>query len=157
MFRRFLRHKIIRDKDLLLTFSKPPLFPRLLPRTSVGNVKIGFVFAAPNRSILIQPSELTRFASIPNWLCLALFSVPGPPQRERPDTPVPSACCCCLLRSRPSSPRTRHPPGPPPSAIWPSPSAIYHSPLATRRSSGPLDTRCPVSGSAGPIPRQSGP
>src|SRR5208283_901983 len=41
MFRRFLRHKIIRDKDLLLTFPKPPLFPRLLPRTSVGNVKIG--------------------------------------------------------------------------------------------------------------------
>src|SRR5208337_1669868 len=39
MFRRFLRHKIIRDKDLLLTFPKPPLFPRLLPRTSVGNVK----------------------------------------------------------------------------------------------------------------------
>src|SRR5208337_3095353 len=38
MFRRFLRHKIIRDKDLLLTFPKPPLFPRLLPRTSVGNV-----------------------------------------------------------------------------------------------------------------------
>src|SRR5208337_4468483 len=41
MFRRFLRHKIIRDKDLLLTFPKPPLFPRLLPRTSVGNVIIG--------------------------------------------------------------------------------------------------------------------
>src|SRR5208337_3852132 len=42
MFRRFLRHKIIRDKDLLLTFPKPPLFPRLLPRTSVGNVSFGF-------------------------------------------------------------------------------------------------------------------
>src|SRR5208337_4489554 len=40
MFRRFLRHKIIRDKDLLLTFPKPPLFPRLLPRTSVGNVRL---------------------------------------------------------------------------------------------------------------------
>ncbi|MGZ3380456.1 MAG: DUF433 domain-containing protein [Isosphaeraceae bacterium] len=40
MFRRFLRHKIIRDKDLLLTFPKPPIFPRLLPGTSVGNVTI---------------------------------------------------------------------------------------------------------------------
>jgi len=67
---------------------------------------IGFVFAALNRSILIQPSELTRFASIPNWLCLALFSVPGPPQRERPDTPVASARCFHLHGRHPSSPRT---------------------------------------------------
>jgi hypothetical protein len=28
---------------LLLIFPKPPLFPRLLPGTSVGNVTIGFV------------------------------------------------------------------------------------------------------------------
>ena len=34
---------------------------------------IGFVFAPPDRWILIQPSEVTRFASIPNWLCFALF------------------------------------------------------------------------------------
>ncbi len=117
---------------------------------------IGFVFAQPDRSILIQPSEVTRFASIPNWLCLAPFSVHGPPQRERPDTPVPSARCCCLLPSHPSSPRTRHPSGMrhPPFGIRHPPSAIRHPPLFRRH---PLDTRCPVSGSAGPIPRQSGP
>src|SRR5271157_572602 len=96
-----------------------------------------FVFAPPDRSSLIQPSEVTRFASIPNWLCLALFSVPGPPQRERPDTPVPSARCCCLLCSHPSSP-------PHSSSAWPSAirhlasairhlaSAIRHLPSATR-------------------------
>jgi len=119
----------------------------------------GFVFAPPDRSILIQPSEMTRFASIPNWLCLATFSVPGPPQRERLDAPVPSARCCCLLRSHPSSPRNRHPPGlrhlasairHPPSAICHSPPATRHPPLFRRH---PLDTRCSVSGSACPIPR----
>ncbi len=108
----------------------------------------GFVFAPPDRSILIQPFDVTRFASIPNWLCLAPFSVPGPPQRERPDTPVPSARCCCLLHSHPSSPRTRHPPG-----LRHPPLASRHPPLFRRQ---PLDTRCPVSASAGPIPRQSG-
>src|SRR5271165_6996118 len=86
----------------------------------------GFVFAPPDRSILIQPSEVTRFASIPNWLCLATFSVPGPPQRERPDAPVPLARCCCLLRSHPSSPCIRHPP-----VIRHLASAIRHLPLAT--------------------------
>ncbi len=87
----------------------------------------GFVFAPPDRSILVQPSEVTRFASIPNWLCLATFSVPGPPQRERPDAPVPLARCCCLLRSHPSSPCIRHPP-----VIRHLASAIRHLPLATR-------------------------
>ncbi len=91
----------------------------------------GFVFAPPDRSILIQPSEVTRLVSIPNWLCLALFSVPGPSQRERLDAPVPSARCCCLLRSHPSSPRTRHPP-----CLRHLASAIHHLPLATRHSSG---------------------
>ena len=112
---------------------------------------IGFVFAPPDRSILIQPSEVTTFASIANWLCLAPFSVPGPPRRERPDTPVPLARCCCLLRSYPSLPRTRHPPA---SAIRHPPFGLRHPPLFRRH---PLDTRCPVSGSAGPISRQSGP
>ncbi len=46
---------------------------------------IGFVFAPPDRSILIQPSEVTSFASIPNWLCLAPFAVPGPRQSGPPD------------------------------------------------------------------------
>src|SRR5208337_3452470 len=57
MFRRFLRHKIIRDKDLLLTFPKPPLFPRLLPRTSVGNVHLGLTKIAPKGKglVLLQP------------------------------------------------------------------------------------------------------
>jgi hypothetical protein len=109
----------------------------------------GFVFAPPDRSILIQPSEVTRFASVPNWLCLATFSVPGPPQWERPDAPAPSARCRCLLRSHPSSPRIRHPPG-----LRHLASAIRHPPLFRRQ---PLDTRCSVSGSACPIPRQSGP
>src|SRR5271157_281827 len=40
MFRRFLRHKVIRDNGLLLIFPKPPLFPRLLPGTFVGNVNL---------------------------------------------------------------------------------------------------------------------
>ena len=93
---------------------------------SLSRPGIGFVFAPPDRSILIQPSEVTRFASIANWLCLAPFSVPGPPRRERPDTSVPSARCCCLLRSYPSSPRTRHPPA---SAIRHL--ASSHPPLAT--------------------------
>src|SRR5271157_5777772 len=43
MFRRFLRHKVIRDKGLLLIFAKPPLFPRLLPGTFVGNVNLGLM------------------------------------------------------------------------------------------------------------------
>ena len=43
MFRRFLRHKVIRDKDLLLIFPKPPYFPRLLSGTFVGNVVLGFI------------------------------------------------------------------------------------------------------------------
>ena len=94
----------------------------------------GFVFAPPDRSILIQPSEVTRFASIPNWLCLATFSVPGPPQRERPDAPVPSARCCCLLRSHPSSPRIFV--ICPASARWPPWSAICHSPLFRRQPAG---------------------
>ncbi len=110
----------------------------------------GFVFAPPDRSILIQPSEVTRFASVSNWLCVATFSDPGPPQRERPDAPVPSARCCCLLRSHPSSPRTRHPPF----GLRHPPSATRHPPLFRRH---PLDARCSVSESAGPIPRQSGP
>src|SRR5271157_2769141 len=38
MFRRFLRHKVNRDKGLLLIFPKHPLFPRLLRGTFVGNV-----------------------------------------------------------------------------------------------------------------------
>ena len=114
----------------------------------------GFVFASPDRSILIHPSEVTRYASIPNWLCLATFSIPGPPQRERPDAPVPSARCCCLLRSHPSSPRIRHPPG-----LRHLASAIRHLPLATGHSSGGTrGTRVvQFSGSACPIPRQSGP
>src|SRR5271157_5375687 len=41
MFRRFLRHKVNRDKGLLLIFPKHPLFPRLLRGTFVGNVKVG--------------------------------------------------------------------------------------------------------------------
>src|SRR5271157_5037033 len=40
MLRRFLRHKVIRDKGLLLIFPKPPIFSRLLPGTFVGNVKL---------------------------------------------------------------------------------------------------------------------
>ena len=131
-----------------LVLFKLPIPPRLSLGTFVGNVIIGFVFAPPDWSILIQPSEVTRLVSFPNWLCLALLSVPGPPQRERLDAPVPSARCCCLLRSHPSSPRTRHPPG-----IRHLPLAGRHPPLFRRH---PLDTRCPVSRSAGPIPRQSG-
>src|SRR5271157_933467 len=42
MFRRFLRHKVNRDKGLLLIFPKHPLFPRLLRGTFVGNVFIKF-------------------------------------------------------------------------------------------------------------------
>ena len=38
MFRRFLLHKAIGDKGLLLILPKPPLFPRLLLGTFVGNV-----------------------------------------------------------------------------------------------------------------------
>ncbi len=87
----------------------------------------GFVFAPPDRSILIQPFDVTRFASIPNWLCLAPFSVPGPPQRERPDTPVPSARCCCLLRSQAHPVLVIRPA----SAIRHLASAIRHLPLAT--------------------------
>src|SRR5271157_1424343 len=41
MFRRFLRHKVNRDKGLLLIFPKHPLFPRLLRGTFVGNVNPG--------------------------------------------------------------------------------------------------------------------
>src|SRR5271157_3622151 len=40
MFRRFLRHKVNRDKGLLLIFPKHPLFPRLLRGTFVGNVNL---------------------------------------------------------------------------------------------------------------------
>src|SRR5271157_2638867 len=48
MFRRFLRHKVNRDKGLLLIFPKHPLFPRLLRGTFVGNVNLhgSFTFVA---------------------------------------------------------------------------------------------------------------
>src|SRR5271157_1817511 len=49
MFRRFLHHKVIRDKGLLLIFPKHPLFPRLLPGTFVGNVLIGLTSTWPAR------------------------------------------------------------------------------------------------------------
>jgi hypothetical protein len=47
MFRRFLLHKAIGDKGLLLILPKPPLFPRLLLGTFVGNV---------NRNRSVPPS-----------------------------------------------------------------------------------------------------
>src|SRR5271157_5652147 len=44
MFRRFRLHKAIGDKGLLLILPKPPLCPRLLLGTFVGNVnKQGFL------------------------------------------------------------------------------------------------------------------
>jgi len=111
----------------------------------------GFVFAPPTRSFLIQVNAILSLVSIPIWLCLAPFKVPGAPQRENPDTLVPSARCSCLLRSHPSSPRTRHPPASaihhlasgirhPPSAIRQLASGIRHLPFATI-SGGTLWTR----------------
>ncbi len=122
-------------------------------------VRLGFVFALPGRSILLQGLEQPRFASIPNWLCLAPFAVPGPPQRELPDTLVLSARVSCLLRSRhPSSPVLVIRPGlcHPPFGLRHPPSPI--SPLAARQSSGGTRWTRVVqfSGSARPIPRQSG-
>src|SRR5271165_6900379 len=74
---------------------------------------------------------MPRFALIPIWLCLAPFFGFWSSQRERPDTPMPTARCSRLLRSHPSSPHTRHPPG-----IRHPPFGLRHPPLATRHSSG---------------------
>src|SRR5271157_2886825 len=52
MFRRFLRHKVNRDKGLLLIFPKHPLFPRLLRGTFVGNVKYGLTIH-PDKTRLV--------------------------------------------------------------------------------------------------------
>jgi hypothetical protein len=100
-------------------------------------VRLGFVFALPGRSILLQGLEQPRFASIPNWLCLAPFAVPGPPQRELPDTLVLSARVSCLLRSRhPSSPVLVIRPGlcHPPFGLRHPPSPIRHSAIPTETS-----------------------
>src|SRR5271166_3589538 len=48
MFRRFLLHKAIGDKGLLLILPKPPICPRLLLGTFVGNVKEGFFRGFPD-------------------------------------------------------------------------------------------------------------
>ena len=69
--------------------------------------------------------------SFPNWLCLALFLGSWSLSAGTSGCAGPSARGCCLLRSHPSSPRTRHPPG-----IRHLASAIHHLPLATRHSSG---------------------
>jgi len=50
MFRRFLLHKAIGDKDLLLILPKPPLFPRLLLGTFVGNVNLERITATEARA-----------------------------------------------------------------------------------------------------------
>ena len=51
MFRRFLRHKVNRDKGLLLIFPKHPLFPRLLRGTFVGNVKVVEITPRPTPTV----------------------------------------------------------------------------------------------------------
>ncbi len=58
---------------------------------------------------------------------------------------MPSAGCCCLLRSYPSSPRTRHPPG-----LRHPPFGLRHPPSATRQSGGPRRTNGPTAGSRNP-------
>src|SRR5271157_3619206 len=50
MFRRFLLHKAIGDKGLLLILPKPPLCPRLLLGTFVGNVFLGHRFLGSDPS-----------------------------------------------------------------------------------------------------------
>ena len=104
---------------------------------------IGFVFAPPDRSILIQLSEVTRLASIPNWLCLAHFF------GSRSSSAVTSGYACAIgwlllpaaqpPKLTPYSSSAR----PPPSAIWPPPSAI-------RQSGGPRRTNGPTAGSRNP-------
>src|SRR5271157_1291250 len=95
MFRRFLRHKVNRDKGLLLIFPKHPLFPRLLRGTFVGNVMIGIfpdllvdpvrtrssqiyhlhdwrstTIRASVRHFLIRLSDPRSLAFIRGWYCL---------------------------------------------------------------------------------------
>ena len=56
MFRRFLLHKAIGDKGLLLILPKPSIYPRLLLGTFVGNVIDGFVFL-PNPALVRRKSQ----------------------------------------------------------------------------------------------------
>src|SRR5271157_2950733 len=63
MFRRFLRHKVIRDKGLLLIFPKHPLFPRLLPGTFVGNVRLSLPVRF-DRAAELKPKKA---GSLPDW------------------------------------------------------------------------------------------
>jgi len=66
---------------------------------SLSRRGIGFVFAPLDRSILIQPSEVTRFASIPNWLCFGAFL--SPPARSPSDS---LATILALHAPRPTPP-----------------------------------------------------
>src|SRR5271157_2950359 len=63
MFRRFLLHKAIRDKGLLLILPKPPLCPRLLLGTFVGNVYSGFFFSSASPGFPAASASLGLGAS----------------------------------------------------------------------------------------------
>ena len=88
----------------------------------------GFVFAPPDRSILIQPSEMTRFASIPNWLCLATFRFPvllSGNVRIRLCHRLAAVACCAATQAHPVLVIR-------PSSAQPPPSATRHSSGGTR-------------------------
>ncbi len=57
MFRRFLFHKAIGDKGLLLILPKPSIYPRLLLGTFVGNVKSGLI---RSRLTNVDPEQTHR-------------------------------------------------------------------------------------------------
>ena len=103
--------------------STSPAPPRLIPPPlSI----IGFVFSPPDWSILIQPSEVTRLVSFPNWLCLALFRF-----LVLLSGNVWMRLCHRLAAVAYYAATQAHPV----LVIRPA-SAICHSPLATRHSSG---------------------
>jgi len=88
----------------------------------------GFVFAPPDRSILIQPSEVTRLVSIPNWLCLAPFRFLVPLSGNvwmRLCHQLAAVACYAATQAHPVLVIRQA------SAIWPPPSTICHSPPAT--------------------------
>src|SRR5271157_419171 len=79
MFRRFLLHKAIGDKGLLLILPKPPLCPRLLLGTFVGNVNLhrDFTLVAVLRQagIISAANPNTVELTVRSWQAVGYFAL----------------------------------------------------------------------------------
>src|SRR5271157_5426587 len=97
MLRRFLRHKVIRDKGLLLIFPKPPIFSRLLPGTFVGNVILGFVLTKfPGLSV---PFRASLGHPIPSRPSLSACKLPAWSPLRCPSLDHPELASFCIRKA----------------------------------------------------------